>query len=374
MNLSVEARGNPGAAPRCVVRVVAASTMGGATSVEGGELAAAVSRASEAELGAAVSSLAPADRCRLASLLAASAEMPYEKKFVTVVPGKRMAYVDAGGAGDGAVVFLHGNPTSSYMWRNVIGDIARLGGRVVAPDLMGMGDSDKIDDDGAGGDRYSLDAHAAYVDAFLAAVAPRGGVVLVGHSWGATLAAHWARRHGDRVRRVAVMECAFTPFTAASAPPHVPPFVAAIRSDRGEAMVLEDNVMIEHALPGGVARPLADEVLARYRAPFAERGEARRAMLSFARAIPLDGEPADVARLMLDARAWLEQTDVPKLLILGDPGSTMTPEDRDRARAWPNVTEATVAGKHLLTEDSPVEIGAAIARWWVGLDRGGATS
>ena len=336
-------------------------SMGGAASID--DVAAAVSRASDAELGAALGPLAPADRRRLADVMAAA---PHAKKFVDV-KGRKMAYVDAG-AGP-AIVFVHGSPTSSYMWRNVLGALG--GARVVAVDLVGFGDSDKVA--GAGDDRYSLAAQGASFDAFLEALAFDAPITLVGHSWGATLAADWARRNEDRVTGVAFMECAFAPFTAATAPPHIPPFVEAVRSARGDAMVLDANVVIERALPAGVVRALPDAVLAHYRAPFAEPGEARRPMLALARSIPLDGEPADVARNMVDGAAWLAATHTPKLAIFGDPGSSTTPAERDAIRAWPNLTEATVPGKHLLTEDAPEEIGAALARWWTALYRDDAS-
>ena len=313
-----------------------------------------------------------------AATAAAPAEPPssaprYAKRRIAVRGGgASMAYVDAGDPAGDPIVFLHGNPTSSYMWRNVMPLCEGLGCRLIAPDLIGMGDSDKLDAAGAaagaGPDRYALAEQYAYLEALLCdALGLNANVTLVCHSWGATLGAQWASRHADAVKAFALMECAFTPFASDATPAPLLGFIRAVRSEQGEAMILQANVMIEHAIPGGVARALSDVELEHYRAPFKEPGEGRRAMLAFARAIPVDGEPADTVAMLDAGRAWLERTATPKLLVVGDPGSSTTPEERDRMRAWPNVTEQTVPGKHLLTEDSPDEIGAAIVAWYKAL-------
>jgi haloalkane dehalogenase len=286
-----------------------------------------------------------------------SAELPYAKQTVEV-EGKRMAYLDVG-AGD-PIVFLHGNPTSSYLWRNVIPHLAGRG-RCLAPDLIGMGDSDKLDDPGPRS--YRFVDHRRFLDGWFAALGLTGDVALVVHDWGSALGFDWARRHPDAVRAIAYMEAIVRPVTSEEWPAAARPVFEAFRSPAGEEMVLEKNVFVERVLPGSVLRTLTDAEMDEYRRPFREPGEGRRPMLTWPREIPIDGEPADVAEIVAAYADWLSMSDVPKLLISAQPGAIVTGPTLEFCRRWPNQQEVTVAGVHFIQEDSPDEIGAAIADW-----------
>ncbi len=290
-----------------------------------------------------------------------SAEERYEKKFVTV-KGKRMAYVEVG---EGApIVFLHGNPTSSYLWRNVIPHLADQG-RCIAPDLIGMGDSEKLEDSGP--DRYRFVEHREYLDGLLEAVGVSADVTLVVHDWGSALGFDWANRHRDAVRGIAYMEGIVRPVSWSQWPDAARDIFQAFRSPAGEEMVLENNVFVDRVLPGSVLRGLTDEEQAVYRRPFAEPGESRRPTLTWPRQIPIDGEPADVVKIVSDYAEWLAEAPVPKLFINAEPGAILIGEQREFCRSWPNQTEVTVPGIHFIQEDSPDEIGQAIASWRKGL-------
>jgi len=265
-----------------------------------------------------------------------------------------LTYVDTG-AGD-PVVFLHGNPTSSYLWRNVIAPLAGSH-RCLAPDLIGMGDSGT-----APAGRYRLADHARYLDAWFDAL-DLYGVTVVGHDWGSALAFHWARRHPERVRALVYMEAIVRPVTWAEWPEAARKIFQALRSPAGEEMILVKNVFVERVLPGSVLRPLGPEEMERYRAPFREAGERRRPTLTWPREIPIDGEPPDVVALVHAYATWLADSPVPKLFVNADPGAILVGPQREFCRAWPNQEEVTVRGSHFLQEDSPVEIGQAIARF-----------
>ena len=228
-----------------------------------------------------------------------------------------------------------------------------------------MGDSEKLDPS-EGESRYSLTKQYEYLGGFLEALEIRSNVIFVVHSWGATLASHWAASHSDAVKGIVFMECSWSPFDSSTMPPQLLGFVQAIRSEAGEAMILTKNMMLETAIRGGTIRSVDDATLDNYRRPFLDDGEARRAMLSFARSIPVDDGPEESLRMMESGSSWLSASDLPKLLVVGDPGSSMTEEERLRVTKWSNVTEVKVEGKHLLTEDSPDEIGAAISSWYEG--------
>ena len=290
-----------------------------------------------------------------------SAEERYEKNFVTV-KGKRMAYAEVG---EGApIVFLHGNPTSSYLWRNVIPHLADQG-RCIAPDLIGMGDSEKLEDSGP--DRYRFVEHREYLDGLLEAVGVSTDVTLVIHDWGSALGFDWANRHRDAVRGIAYMEGIVRPVSWSQWPDAARDIFQAFRSPAGEEMVLENNVFVDRVLPGSVLRGLTDEEQAVYRRPFAEPGESRRPTLTWPRQIPIDGEPADVVKIVSDYAEWLAEAPVPKLFINAEPGAILIGEQREFCRSWPNQTEVTVPGIHFIQEDSPDEIGQAIASWRKGL-------
>lgn len=285
-----------------------------------------------------------------------SAIFPYQKKRQRVL-GLEMAYVDEG-QGD-PIVFLHGNPTYSYLWRNIIPHMQGLG-RCIAPDLIGMGDSQKLPDSGPGS--YTFVEHRRYLDALLEALGIRERATFVVHDWGSTLGFDWAYRHPDAVKGIAYMEAIVKPYTWREYPEAARQIFQMLRSPAGEQMVVEQNSFIEVNLPRTILRTLTEEEMNNYRRPFAEPGEARRPTLSWARQLPIDGEPADVTEIVTAYGAWLIQSSIPKLFIQSDPG-TMPPSVLDFCRTWPNQSEVTVRGHHTPQEDSPDEIGLALANW-----------
>jgi len=275
-----------------------------------------------------------------------------------------MAYVEVG-EGD-PIVLLHGNPTSSYLWRNILPYLQPLG-RCIAPDLIGMGDSDKLPDSGP--DSYRFVEHRRYLDALLDDLGVRERVTLVIHDWGSALGFDWARRHPKAVKGIAFMEAIVAPQGAdhwdSMGMRHA---LEAIRSDAGDEMVLQNNYFIEEILPNAVRRELSEEEMTEYRRPFAEPGESRRPTLTWPREIPIDGEPADVNAITAEYADWLATSDVPKLFFKVEPGAVLT-LDRlvQLVRGWPALTEKTVAGIHFVQEDSPDEIGQTIASWMATL-------
>ena len=281
-----------------------------------------------------------------------SAVDPHPRRRVTVLDTE-LAYVDTG-AGD-PIVFLHGNPTSSYLWRNVIPYVAGLG-RCLAPDLVGMGDSGEAPDGS-----YRFADHARYLDAWFETLALTENVVLVVHDWGSALGFHWARRHPERVRGVAYMEAIVRPVTWAEWPEAARKVFQAMRSPAGEAMVLEKNVFVERILPASVLRGLTPEEMERYRAPYRDPGEARRPTLTWPRQIQIDGEPADVVAVVEAYAAWLATSPLPKLFVNADPGTILIGPQREFCRTWPNQEEVSVRGSHFVQEDSPDDIGRALA-------------
>ena len=274
------------------------------------------------------------------------------------VLGLRMAYRHCG-AGD-PVVLMHGNPTSSYLWRHVLPHLADLG-RCVAPDLVGMGGSDKLP--GSGPASYRFVEHRRFLDALLAELGVDRRVVLVGHDWGGVLAMDWARRHPDAVRGIAYLETLTGPVSWGGPNAPSPDLFRPLRSPAGERLVLSENVFVETVLPAGTRRTLGTEELAAYRRPYLEPGESRRPTLTWAREIPIDGDPVDVHDVVVANAAWMAATSVPKLFVNGDPGALLTGPLRETARGWPNQREVTVPGLHFLPEDAPDEIGAALADW-----------
>lgn len=283
---------------------------------------------------------------------------PYGHTQYAEVLGSRMAYIDEG-AGD-AIVFQHGNPTSSYLWRNVMPHLEGLG-RLVACDLIGMGNSDKLPDSGP--DSYHYQQQREHLFALWEALDLGDNVILVLHDWGTALGFDWANQHRDRVAGIAFMEGIARPISWANFPNRVRPVFQGFRSPEGEQMVLTDNMFVEGVLPASILRTLSDDEMDHYRRPFANPGEDRRPTLSWPRNIPIDGEPADVARVVSDYAAWLETSDVPKLFVNAEPGALMRGEIRDYVRTWPNLTEVSVPGIHFIQEDSPDEIGAAVAQF-----------
>jgi len=282
---------------------------------------------------------------------------PLTKAFRTV-EGRQMAVHDVG-TGD-PVVFLHGNPTSSYLWRNVVPHLAGQA-RCVVPDLIGQGDSDKLDDPGPGS--YTFVEHRRHLDGLLDQLDLGDRVTLVVHDWGSALGFDWANRHRDRVAGIAYMEAIVRPLTWDEWPGSARAIFQAMRSDAGEEIVLEKNLFVEAILPSSILRTLDDAELAEYRRPFASPGEDRRPTLTWPRQIPIDGEPAEVVAIVADYADWLATSPVPKLFVNADPGSILVGAQREFCRAWPNQTEVTVPGLHFVQEDSPAPIGTAVSSW-----------
>ena len=277
----------------------------------------------------------------------------------TQVLGRTMAYVEVG-EGD-PVVLLHGNPTSSYLWRNVIPHLEGLG-RVIAPDLIGMGDSDKLPDSGPGS--YRFVEHRRYLDALLEQLGVSDRVTFVMHDWGSVLGFDWANRHRDAVGGLAYME-ALWPRSWDDVPPQARQIFEALRSPAGEQLVLEQNVFIERNLPGATLRAYSDEEMDEYRRPFREPGEARRPTLTWPRELPIGGEPADVVAIIASYSEWLRESTVPKLFVKADPG-TLSDAQLALCRGFPAQTEVTVRGRHYPQEDAPDQVGRAIAGWLRG--------
>lgn len=279
---------------------------------------------------------------------------PMEKQRVEV-HGSEMAYLEVG-EGD-PIVFLHGNPTSSYLWRNVLPHIADKG-RCIAPDLIGMGDSSKVE-----GLAYRFVDHRSYLDAFLDAVGVKDRVTLVVHDWGSALGFDWANRHRSAVSGIAYMEAIVRPITWEEWPESSRRVFQGMRSPAGEEMVLTKNVFVERILPASILRALSDDEMAEYRRPFADPGEDRRPTLTWPREIPIDGSPEDVAAIVGDYSRWLSTSSLPKLFVNAEPGAILVGEPREFCRAWPNQAEVTVAGIHFIQEDSADEIGRSLRRW-----------
>ncbi len=290
-----------------------------------------------------------------------SAADPYPRRRIDVLD-TAMAYVDTGVGLP--VVFLHGNPTSSYLWRNVI-PLVEPAGRCLAPDLVGMGDSGK-----APGGAYRFADHARYLDAWFEALGLTRDVTLVVHDWGSALGFDWAHRHPSRVRALIYMEAIVRPVSWSEWPETARKIFQAMRTPAGEEMVLEKNVFVERILPASVLRGLTEAEMTVYRRPYLEPGESRRPTLTWPREIPIDGEPADVVAIVDGYARWLAGNDLPKLFINADPGVILVGAQRESCRAWPNQREITVKGSHFLQEDSPMEIGEAIVAFLKGLGAG----
>jgi haloalkane dehalogenase len=287
-----------------------------------------------------------------------NAAKPYGQLQYREVNGKRMAYVDEG-QGD-AIVFAHGNPTSSYLWRNVMPHLEGLG-RLVAADMIGMGGSDKLRPSGP--DRYNYAEQRDYLFGLWDALDLGDNVTLVLHDWGSALGFDWANQHRDRVQGIAFMEAIVAPTSWSEFPNSVRGVFQGFRSPDGEKMVLEQNLFVEAVLPGAIQRRLSDEEMDHYRRPFVNPGEDRRPTLSWPRNIPIDGQPADVVSVVEDYGRWLAKADVPKLFINAEPGAIVRGRVRELVRTWPNLTETTVSGTHFVQEDSPDEIGTAVAEF-----------
>ena len=283
-------------------------------------------------------------------------DQPFASKKSIQVNGKKMAYIDVG-KGD-SIVFQHGNQTSSYLWRNIMPYCEGLG-RLIACDLIGMGDSDKLPESNAG--RYSYSEQREYLFAAWEQLDLGDRIIFVIHDWGSALAFEWVSKHDQRVQGIVYMEAIVDVLTWDDWPENARKVFQAFRSPDGEEMILDKNVFVERVLPGSISRTLSDSEMAEYRRPFQNSGEERRPTLSWPRQIPIEGEPAEVVNVVRDYSRWLRSSQVPKLFINADPGSILVGRQRDLCRHWPNQTEVTVSGLHFLQEDSPEEIGAHIS-------------
>jgi haloalkane dehalogenase len=285
---------------------------------------------------------------------------PHPKKFA-LVDGKRMAYVELGG-GETAFLFLHGNPTASYLWRNVMPEVAVLG-RCVAPDLIGMGDSEKLEHPGP--DTYRFATHREFLWGFIDAVIGRDRpIVLIVHDWGSALGFDWANRHRDRAAGIVYMEAIVRPLTWAEWPEGSRRVFQGFRSEAGEGMILDKNMFVERVLPASILRKLEPAEMDEYRRPFSQTKQDRWPTLSWPREIPIDGEPASVVELAAAYADWMTENDIPKLFVNADPGAILVGQQREFCRKWRYQTEITVSGSHFIQEDSGPEVGRAIADWF----------
>ncbi len=281
---------------------------------------------------------------------------PYANKKTMVINNKTMSYIDEG-EGD-AIVFQHGNPTSSYLWRNVMPHLEGQG-RLIACDLIGMGDSEKLTNSGPGS--YNYFEHRDFLFALLEKLNIGKQVVFVIHDWGSALGFDWSFQNQDRIQGVAYMEGIVKPVTWDEWPENAIKVFQGFRSEAGESMVLDKNIFVERVLPSSIMRELTEEEMNEYRRPFLNSGEDRRPTLSWPRQIPIQGEPKEVVEVVENYSNWLSSSDLPKLFINADPGSILTGKQREFCRSWPNQDEVTVKGTHFMQEDSPDEIGKAVS-------------
>ena len=286
-----------------------------------------------------------------------SAEEPYTKKKARVLE-HTMSYVEEG-SGD-PIVLLHGNPTSSYLWRNIIPHLSGLG-RCVAPDLIGMGDSDKLKNSGP--DSYTFVEHRKYLDALLKEIGVNENVGFVIHDWGSALGFDWAYRHPNMVKGIAFMEAILFHYDWSDWPDDARKIFQGFRSPAGEGMILDKNYFIELVLPNSVMRELTPSEMDVYRRPFLNPGEDRRPTLTWPRQIPIEGEPKEVVEIVTAYSEWLAKSDIPKLFINAEPGAILVGRARESCRTWHNQEEITVMGKHFIQEDSPDEIGKSISKF-----------
>ncbi len=283
--------------------------------------------------------------------------MPYTKKFAEV-KGKQIAYIDEG-KGD-PIVLIHGNPTSSFLWRNVIPELTDYG-RVIAPDLIGHGDSEKMPTS-EGPKAYNLETAYYHIDLLLQKIDAEKNVILVLHDWGSAIGFMWAMRHMNSVKGVAYMEAIVTPLDWKDWPEIAVGIFKGFRSEKGEELIVNRNLFIEAVLPSSVIRTLSDAEMDAYRAPYLKPSD-RHSMLSWPRQIPLDGLPVNVVNLVNEYGSFMLNSQIPKLFINADPGSILVGRQREFCRCWPNQKEITVSGLHFIQEDSPSEIGQAVANW-----------
>jgi len=280
------------------------------------------------------------------------------------VNGKKIAY-DQKGQGS-PIVFLHGNPTSSYLWRNIVPHLESVASCYVF-DLIGMGESDKLDNPGL--DSYGFEEHFEYLDKAIREVVTGDKITFVLHDWGSALGFHWAFMNQDRLKGIAYMEGIVKELKWEEWNEESRGLFQAMRSDVGEELILQKNIFIEKILTGSIIRDLSDEELEKYREPFKMPGEDRRVMLSWPRQIPIEGEPENVCKIVSEYSDWMSKNNIPKLFINAEPGAIIQGVVRDFCRTWNNQSEITVKGIHFIQEDSPNEIGSAIRKWYEEINK-----
>ena len=281
------------------------------------------------------------------------------KKQKISINNKNIAYVESG-SGD-PIIFLHGNPTSSYLWRNITPHLESQG-RCICIDLIGMGDSDKLDNPDE--NSYQFEEHYHYVNAAIESLTNGENTTFVIHDWGSALGFNWCYHNPDSVKGIAYMEAIVKEMTWEDWRDEAKGIFQGFRSDAGESLVLEKNYFVERVLPGSIIRRLSDEEIEEYRRPFINPGEDRRPTLSWPREIPIEGQPANVCEIVNQYAEWMQTNDIPKLFINAEPGAITTGRIRDFCRSWKNQTEVTVKGIHFIQEDSPDDIGKAISTWY----------
>ena len=276
-----------------------------------------------------------------------------------LINNKSIAYVDSG-SGD-PIIFLHGNPTSSYLWRNITPHLETQG-RCISIDLIGMGDSDKLDNPDE--NSYLFEEHYHYISAAIESLTDGENISFVIHDWGSALGFNWCFNNPDSVKGIAYMEAIVKEMTWEDWDNDAKSIFQGFRSDAGESLVLEKNYFIEKVLPGSIIRALSSDEMNEYRRPFLNSGEDRRPTLSWPREIPIEGQPRNVCEIVNQYAEWMQTNDIPKLFINAEPGAITTGRIREFCRSWKNQTEVTVKGKHFVQEDSPDEIGKAISTWY----------
>ena len=281
------------------------------------------------------------------------------KKQKISINNKNIAYAESG-SGD-PIIFLHGNPTSSYLWRNITPHLESQG-RCICIDLIGMGDSDKLDNPDE--NSYQFEEHYHYVNAAIESLTNGENTTFVIHDWGSALGFNWCYHNPDSVKGIAYMEAIVKEMTWEDWSDEAKGIFQGFRSDAGESLVLEKNYFVEKVLPGSIIRRLRDEEIEEYRRPFLNPGEDRRPTLSWPREIPIEGQPANVCKIVNQYAEWMQTNDIPKLFINAEPGAITTGRIRDFCRSWKNQTEVTVKGIHFIQEDSPDDIGKAISTWY----------
>ena len=287
--------------------------------------------------------------------------MTWDKKYIDVL-GKQIAYVEMG-EGD-PIIFRHGNPTSSYLWRNILPQLKSLG-RCIAMDLIGMGDSEKLED--KGNMTYSYDTHKKYFDGFLDAIGVESNATLVIHDWGSALGFDWANDYPQKVKAICYMEGIVQSMEWEDWNEDAKGIFQGFRSPAGEEMILEKNLFIEAVLPGSILRKLSDAEMNEYRRPFNDK-KSRRPTLDWPRQIPLENNPPEICRIVDSYSQWMAENNIPKLFINAEPGAILIGKQREFCRTWKNQKEVTVKGSHFIQEDSPNEIGNAIFDWLKGID------